>query len=314
MTKRTLPEEFAPSEEVRAALADGTPVLALESSIIAQGFPRPDNLSLGREMLAAVRQAGVVPAQVALLDGRVRLGLDDGELERLAAGDSVKCSTRDIGYLLAQRQTGATTVAATARIAALAGIAVFATGGIGGIHPGTGRLDASADLVELSRCRVAVVCSGAKSILDLAATLEALETLGVPVVGVGSDRFPAFHAADSGLPLDCRIDRADDLAAMMAAHWAVVAGGILLCQAPPAAAALDKAELDSLVARARAEAAARQIGGPALTPFLLERLNVLSEGRSLAANRALALANARLGADVAAAWAARPSAGKVAVG
>lgn len=305
MTTRALPEVFTLAEDVRAALADGSPVLALESSIIAQGFPRPDNLSLGRETLAAVRQAGVVPAQVALLDGRVRLGLGDAELERLATGDSVKCSTRDIGYLLARRLTGATTVAATARIAALAGIAVFATGGIGGIHPGTGGFDVSADLLELSRSRVAVVCSGAKSILDLAATLEALESLGVPVIGVGSDRFPAFHAADSGLPLDRRIDRPDDLAAVMAAHWAVVDGGILVCQPPPAEAALDEATLDALVSRARAEAEAAHVGGPALTPFLLERLNVLSGGRCLAANRALALANARLGASLAIAWAGR---------
>ena len=307
MTCRTLPESFSLADEVRSALEAGRPVLALESSIIAQGFPRPDNLALGREMLTAVRRAGAVPAQVALIDGRVQLGLDDDALERLATGASVKCSTRDLGYVLARRLVGATTVAATARIAALAGIAVFATGGIGGVHPTEAALDVSADLLELSRNPVAVVCSGAKSILDLGATLEALEALGVPVVGVGSDRFPAFHAADSGLTLDRRIDRADELAALMAAHWSVVQGGILLCQPPPAVAALERAELDELVARAQADARTEGIRGAALTPFLLHRLNVLSGGRSLRANRALALANARLGAEVAVAWAARAS-------
>jgi pseudouridine-5'-phosphate glycosidase len=287
-------------------MAGRRPVLALESSIVAQGFPHPENLELAHEMEAAVRGAGAVPAQVALLDGTVRVGLGEAEIERLARPGAMKCSSRDIAYALTQRLVGATTVAATARIASLLGIRVFATGGIGGVHPGEGGRDISADLAELSRCAVAVVCSGAKSILDLAATLEALEALGVPVIGVGTDRFPAFHAADSGLALGRRIDRPEALAELMAAHWAVVPdGGLLFCQPPPAAQAIGKAELDALVARALAEAAAANVGGQALTPYLLDRLNRLSGGRTLRVNRALALANARLGAEIAVAWARR---------
>ena len=312
MTGRALPGFVRVADEVRAALAEAAPVVALESSIVAQGFPRPENLEVGREMLAAVRRAGAVPAQVAVLDGAVKVGLDEAELERLATTEVVKCSSRDIGYAVAQGLAGATTVAATARIAAMVGIAVFATGGIGGVHPAEGPLDVSADLVELTRSPVAVVCSGAKSILDLAATLEALEALGVPVIGFGTDAFPAFHAADSGLALDRRIDRPAELAALMAAHWALLPeAGLLVCQPPPAAVAIEKAELDALVAKAQAEARAAGVRGPALTPFLLQCLNRLSEGRTLRVNRALAVANAGLGAEIAVAWSAlSPSKGR----
>jgi pseudouridine-5'-phosphate glycosidase len=293
------------SDEVHQALVEGRPVVALESSIVAQGFPRPQNHAVGREMAAAVRAGGAVPAQVAVIDGAVVVGLDDGELVRLANQDSFKCSARDLGATLASGALGATTVAATARIAAMAGIRVFATGGIGGVHPGAGLADVSADLMEIARAPVAVVCSGAKSILDLAATLETLETFGVPVLGYGVDEFPAFHTGESGLRLEHRIDDAAAAASLLVAHWSLEgAGGLVLCNPPPPELALPAAELDRLLAAAAAEAAAEGVRGGALTPFLLRRLNALSEGRTLAVNHALAVANAGLAAMIASAYAA----------
>jgi len=291
------------SEPVAAALAAGHPTVALETSIVAHGLPAPDNVEVGLAMQRAVRQADAVPAMVAVLDGAVRVGLEDGEVERLAAAGAAKCSTRDIGPLVATGRAGGTTVAATARIAAAAGIRVFATGGIGGVHPG-GRLDVSADLPELARAPVAVVSSGAKSILDLAATLELLETLGVPVIGWATDRFPAFHAVDSGLALKHRIDDAATLAAALRAHWALPgAGGVLVCHPPPAELAIPKAELDGLVGRGLAEAETAGVRGDAVTPYVLGALARLSGGRTLTVNRALAVANAGAGGRLAAALA-----------
>lgn len=293
------------AEEVGDALAAGEAVVALESSIVAHGFPAPENLALGRALVAAVRSGGAVPAQVAVLDGAVRVGLDDDQLVRLTREPALKCSARDLGAAVARGELGATTVAATARIAAALGLRIFATGGIGGVHPGAGPADVSADLFELARSPVAVVASGAKSILDLAATLEALESLGVPVIGYGCDSFPAFHAADSGLRLGRRVDDAAELARILAAHWALVpGGGVLVCHPPPAEVAMAKTELDRLVGLALAEAEAERVRGGALTPFLLERLNRHSGGRTTTINYALALANAEAGARLARAVAA----------
>ena len=281
------------SQEVRAALDGGRPVVALESSIVAQGFPQPQNREVGLGMLSAVRDGGAVPAMTAVIDGRIKLGLDDAGLDRLAFEHSIKCSARDLGPAMASGATGATTVAATLRIAATAGVRVFATGGIGGVHPGAGGSDISADLPELGRCPVAVVCSGAKSVLDLPATLERLETEGVPVIGVGCDELPAFHTRSSGLALKYRMDDMGELARAAAAHWSL----------PGADAALDREELDGLVADALAEASRAGIRGDAVTPYVLAALNRLSDGRTLNVNHALAVSNAALGARLAVAMA-----------
>lgn len=296
---------FAIAAEVRDALADGRPVVALESSIVAQGFPKPQNREVGAAMLAAVHEGGAVPAMTAVIDGRIRVGLDDAGLDRLASEDGIKCSARDLGPALASGALGATTVAATLRIAMVAGIRVFATGGIGGVHPGTGMTDVSADLPELGRCPVAVVCSGAKSILDLPATLERLETESVPVIGVGCDSFPAFHCRDSGLALKYRMDDIDELAGAVVAHWSLPgAGAVLVCNPAPADVALDRGELDDLVAAALAEARDNGVRGDAVTPYMLAALNRLSDGRTLRVNHALAISNAALGAKLSKAIAA----------
>ncbi len=290
--------------EVAEALAAGRPVVALESTVIAHGLPRPDNLELARSMQACVRARGAVPATIALLDGRIRVGLDDAQLERLASdGGARKTSRRDLAAVLARRELGATTVAGTLACAALAGVRLFATGGLGGVHRGgEASLDVSADLHELARSPVAAVCAGAKSVLDLARTLEVLETLGVPVVGYGTDRFPAFFCRSSGLALPHRVDGPAQAADLLRLHWALPgAGGVVLAQPPPAATALAEAEVEGLVAEAEVEAARQGVRGAALTPFLLARLVARSGGRTLAANKALLLANADSAAAIAAA-------------
>jgi pseudouridine-5'-phosphate glycosidase len=280
-------------EEVRVALAAGRPVVALESSIVAHGFPPPANRTLADELHAAARAEGAVPAMAAVIDGEVRLGLDEAALDRLAAGGAMKCSARDLAFC---RGDGGTTVAATARIAAAAGVRIFATGGIGGVHRGA--LDVSADLPELARAPVAVVSSGAKSILDLPATLEALDALGVPVLGFRCSVFPAFHTADSGLALKHRFDDEAALARALTRHWALPgAGGALICNPPPADDAMARDEIEELVRRALAEAA--EARGDRATPAALAALDRLSGGRTTVVNRALALANARLGARLA---------------
>ena len=281
------------SEEVRDALAAGRPVVALESSIVAHGFPAPENRRLADELHAAVREEGAIPAMAAVLGGEIRLGLDAAGLARLAAGGAMKCSAKDLAFC---RGDGGTTVAATARIAAAGGAQVFATGGIGGVHRGA--FDVSADLPELARARVAVVSSGAKSILDLPATLEALDALGVPVLGFRCAVFPAFHTADSGLALKHRFDEEVALALALKRHWALPgSGGVLVCNPPPADAAMARGEVEALVARALAEAADAK--GDQATPAALAALDRLSGGRTTVVNRALALANARLGAKLA---------------
>jgi pseudouridine-5'-phosphate glycosidase len=282
---------------VREALEGGAPVVALESTLIAHGLPWPRNLETARAAEAAVRESGAVPATIAVLAGRPAVGLDGRELERLARGGGArKASSRDLGAAVAQKADAATTVSATMRLAAGAGIRVFATGGIGGVHPaGEGKaFDVSADLVELARTPVAVVCAGAKSILDLPATLEVLETQGVPVLGYATDTFPAFYLRTSGLPVSARVDSPREAADVLLAHWRLGGGGAVLAQPLPAEAALDPAEFAQALARAERLARQERVGGPALTPFLLARLAELTGGRTLAANHALIVANARL--------------------
>ncbi|WP_371038393.1 pseudouridine-5'-phosphate glycosidase [Rhodosalinus sp. FB01] len=288
--------------EVAAALETRRPVVALESTIVTHGLPRPRNLSLAREVEATVRAEGAVPATVAVLDGRLRVGLSDAELARLARSEGVaKLSRADLAACMATGGTGATTVAATMIAAARAGIAVFATGGIGGVHRGwESSLDISADLQELAQTPVTVVAAGAKAILDLPTTLEVLETLGVPVIAVGQDEFPAFWSRRSGLSAPLRMD---DPAAIARAHRTRaalgLAGGQLVANPVPDEAEIPAEEIAPLIARAAAEIAARGVTGKAVTPALLARLLELTDGRTLEANAALVLNNARLGARIA---------------
>jgi pseudouridine-5'-phosphate glycosidase len=289
--------------EVRRAQREGRPVVALESSIISQGLPRPFNLETARLVEAAVREEGAVPATVAVLRGVPTIGLSDYELQELAESDGVlKASGRDLCTAVARGLTAATTVAATLRLVAWHGIQVFATGGIGGVHRGAEQTwDVSADLAELAHRSVAVVCAGAKSILDLPRTLEVLETYSVPVIGYGTDEFPAFYVRSSGLRLAARADTPEEAAAVCRAHWRLFGQGVVLAQPIDAAAALEPGEFEAALAGAERQAAALGVRGPELTPFLLAQLAVLTSGRTLRANQALVVANARLAARVAAA-------------
>lgn len=290
------------AEEVATALAEKQPVVALESTLIAHGLPAPQNLRTAQKLEALVRHAGAVPATVAVLDGRLRVGLDAEGLARIATDpDVVKVSRRDLAPLLARGGSGATTVAATMIAAAAAGIAIFATGGIGGVHRGGElSLDISADLVELSRTSLAVVCSGAKSILDLPRTLEVLETHGVPVIGYGCDSLPAFYLVSSGLALEARVESAAQAAAVIATHRQIaLAGGLVIAVPIPAVAAIDSTDLDVWTTSALAEAERDGIAGKAVTPYLLRRLFELSDGRTLQANIALIENNAVVAAEIA---------------
>ena len=292
---------------IATALAAGRPVVALESTVIAHGLPRPANVEVALAMEAAVRDAGATPATIALLDGRIVVGLSRAEIERLGSEDGVlKVSRRDLAPALARRVTGATTVAGTIACAALAGIQFFATGGIGGVHRGAERsFDISADLHELGRSPVVTVCAGAKSILDLALTLEYLETHSVPVIGYATDEFPAFYIPSSGLRVPHRADTPEAVAATARALWQSGLGGGLLVACPiPAAHALPPDVMKRAVAEAVAAAEAAGVRGPALTPFLLARVAEAAGGESIAANRALLLNNAAQAARFAAAYAA----------
>ena len=277
-----------------AALDAGRPVVALETSIVGQGLPAPHNLRAARGCEAAVREQGAVPATIAVLDGRLRVGLDDDDLQRIASG-AIKVSSRDIGPALAHGDIGATTVAASIRAAALAGVRFFATGGIGGVHRGHPE-DVSADLEEIARVPVAVFCAGAKIILDLRLTLERLETLGVPVLGYGTDEFPAFYARRSGCPVSGRVDGPDDAAHVLDAAWKIGTRGVVVAIPPPT-------ELEG--AEEMARRAAEDMGdvsGGKLTPRLLARMAELSGGRSLDVNVELVINNARVAAQVARAF------------
>ena len=290
------------SEEVRAARAAGQPIVALESTIISHGMPYPQNVQTAREVEQIIRDGGAVPATIAIMDGKICVGLSDAQLEQLGNTAGVlKVSRRDLPYVLSQRKLGATTVAATMICAELAGIRVFVTGGIGGVHRGAASsFDISADLQELAHTSVAVVCAGAKSILDLPLTLEYLETHGVPVVSVGQAQFPAFFTRDSGLNADFQLDSAAELADFIQTKWTLgLNGGVVVANPVPAAHAMLKAEIDAMTEQALREADAQGIGGKAVTPFLLERIKQLTEGRSLATNIALVKNNAVLGAALA---------------
>jgi pseudouridine-5'-phosphate glycosidase len=295
------------SDEVSGALAAGRPVVALESTIITHGMPYPANLETARAVEGVVRANGAVPATIALIDGRARVGLDDATLERLASSDTVaKASRRDLPALVAVKASAGTTVAATMYLAHRAGILIFATGGIGGVHRGAERtFDVSADLDELGSTPVAVVCAGAKSILDLPKTLEVLETRGVPVIGVGADEFRAFFCRRSGLPVDHRVETSEELAAVLAAHRALgMRGGVLVVNPIPQADALDGSDIDVRIDEAVAEAERAGVSRKEVTPYLLERINELTRGRSLTANIALIRNNAALAARTAVALAA----------
>lgn len=294
------------SPEVAAARADGTPLVALESTIITHGMPYPQNLETARAVEAEIRTGGAVPATIAVLAGRLHIGLTQGELETLAqAKDVLKVSRADLAYAMAAGRNGATTVAATMIAAHLAGIAVFATGGIGGVHRGAEQsFDVSADLQELSRTPVAVVAAGAKAILDLPKTLEVLETLGVPVICHGTDAFPAFWMRDSGLPAPLRGETPAEIARAIATRRALgLTGGHLIANPIPEADEIPAAEILPVIEDALAAAETQGIAAKEVTPFLLSRIFEATGGRSLTANIALVRNNARLGAAIAVALA-----------
>jgi len=296
----TLP--LHPSPEVAAALSAGRPVVALESTIITHGMPWPQNVETARAVEAEIRAAGAVPATIAVIKGQIRAGLTEDQLSALAQEKEVrKLSRADLAACLAAGETGATTVAATMICAHLAGIEVFATGGIGGVHRGADQsFDISADLSELARTPVTVVAAGAKALLDLPKTLEVLETLGVPVIGHGSGEFPAFWSRRSGLPAPLRMDSAAEIAQAHRMRAALgLQGGQLVANPIPGADEIAREEIDPIIAAALSEAARQGITGKAVTPFLLQRIFELTQGRSLTANIALVLNNARLAAAIA---------------
>ncbi len=290
------------SEEVLAARAAGKPVVALESTIISHGMPYPQNVQTAREVEQIIRDGGAVPATIAIIDGKICVGLSDAQLEQLGNTEGVlKVSRRDLPYVLSQKKLGATTVAATMICAELADIRVFVTGGIGGVHRGAQTsFDISADLQELAHTSVAVVCAGAKSILDLPLTLEYLETHGVPVVSVGQAQFPAFFTRESGLNADFQLDSAAELADFIRTKWQLgLNGGVVVANPVPQADAMPKTEIDAMTEQALREAEAQGVNGKAVTPFLLARIKQLTGGRSLDTNIALVKNNAVLGAELA---------------
>ena len=295
------------SSEVGDALASGRAVVALESTIITHGMPYPQNLQMAGEVEAIVRASGAVPATVALMDGQIRVGLTPADLLQLAETGmrAAKASRRDVAALLTAKATAGTTVATTMQAADMAGIKLFATGGIGGVHRGAElSFDVSADLEELSLTPVAVVCAGAKAILDLPKTLEVLETKGVPVIGYGTDDFPAFWTRSSGLKADRRIDTAAEVAEFLQTQFSLGLGGVLIGNPIPQADAMEPAYISKMIEQALADAAASGISGKATTPYLLKRIFELTEGKSLVSNIALVKNNARVAAEIAVALAA----------
>jgi pseudouridine-5'-phosphate glycosidase len=289
-------------KEVKAALEQDRPVVALESTIIAHGMPYPENLEVAREVEKIIREYGVVPATIAVIKGKIKIGLSGEEMEFLATSKEViKASRRDLSIIIAKKLTASTTVAATMVAAHLAGIRVFVTGGIGGAHRGAEKtFDVSADLQELARTPVAVVCAGAKAILDLSLTLEYLETMGVPVVGFKTDELPAFYCRESGLKVDYVVNNEVEAAKVIRTKWDLgLASGILIANPIPEEEALSRSYVNRIINKAVLEAAKKGIKGKGLTPYLLGRINELSEGKCLAANIALIKNNARVGAKIA---------------
>lgn len=289
--------------EVAEAIANNRPVVALESTIISHGMPYPQNVETALKVEQTVREAGAIPATIAIIKGRLTVGLTEEQVEFLGKeGLSVtKASRRDIPFIVAAGKTGATTVASTMILAAMAGIKVFATGGIGGVHRGAQQtFDISADLQELANTDVAVVCAGAKSILDLGLTREYLETFGVPVVGYQTDSLPAFYTRESDFSIDYRLDSSDAIATALSAKWGMgLKGGVVIANPIPEQYAMPKAEIDAAIEQALAEAEEQGIGGKESTPFLLARVCELTGGNSLDSNIQLVLNNARLASAIA---------------
>jgi pseudouridine-5'-phosphate glycosidase len=296
------------SPEVAEALDAGRPVVALESTIISHGFPYPANVESARECERIAREEGAIPATIAIIGGELAVGITDAEVEMLGtARETPKASRRDLGVLIARGSNGATTVAGTMAVAAMAGISIFATGGIGGAHRGAERsFDISADLEELARTSVAVISAGAKSVLDLALTLEYLETRGVPILGYQTDAFPAFYTRDSGLGVDARFETPEEIAVVLRSKWQTgLAGGVLIANPIPEADALDATMIEEIIERSVIEARESGVHGKQLTPFLLARIHELTGGASEAANKALVWNNVRLASRIAAALAER---------
>jgi pseudouridine-5'-phosphate glycosidase len=289
------------SPEVAAALASNSPIVALESTIISHGLPRPSNLNVAREVEAIVREHGATPATIAILDGVVHIGLTDEQLVAVANRDDIsKASSRDLAVLVASKKSAATTVAATAHLAAQAGIKVFATGGLGGVHRGANEsFDESADLTALSTLDITVVCAGVKSILDVGATLERLETLAIGLVGYQTNAFPGFYLTDSGFTIEHRVESAADIASVIKARESVGTNGAALLVANPVAKEMNRAKHDQILATGLAKADAAHITGKDVTPFLLEHFHTTSEGESLSVNIEIIKSNSALAADVA---------------
>lgn len=296
------------SDDVAEALQNKRPVVALESTIIAHGMPFPENVETALRCEAIVRENGALPATIAIINGKFKVGLSSGEIEMLGReGQKVpKTSRRDIAFILARRGNGATTVASTMIAARLAGIPIFATGGIGGVHRGAPEtMDISADLQELARTNVGVVCAGAKAVLNIELTLEYLETHGVPVVGFQTDEFPAFYSRRSGLPVDYRLDTPEELAYALRIKWDTgIQGGVVIANPIPKSHAMNRESVEQAIEQAIHDADAQGIKGKALTPFLLARVEQLTAGVSLRANQALVTSNVELAARIAAAYAA----------
>lgn len=289
------------SAEVSAAIAAGTPIVALESTIISHGLPRPSNLAVAQECESIIRQRGAIPATIALLDGIIHIGLEASELDAIANRDDIsKASSRDLAIIIAQGKSAATTVAATAHIAAIAGIKVFATGGLGGVHRGANEsFDESADLTALSQLDITVVCAGVKSILDVHATLERLETLAIGIVGYKTKRFPGFYLTDSGFEIEHRVNSAQEVAAIIKARDQVATSHHALIVTNPVEKQMDKARHDQILATGMANAARDGIDGKYVTPYLLEHFHTASKGESLAINTEIIKSNCALAADIA---------------
>jgi pseudouridine-5'-phosphate glycosidase len=286
--------------EVAQALEGGKPVVALESTVITHGLPFPQNAQLAADLQAAVRQGGCIPATIAILDGEICVGLDDGQLGDLAqAKGMLKISSRDIATAVAQHRSGGTTVAGTLAVAASVGIKVFATGGIGGVHRAA-PFDVSADLGQLARSPLVVVCAGAKAILDIPATLEVLETNGIPVVGYRTDEFPAFYSLSSGLRVGARADTPEAVASLAATHWGLgFTSAVLLAVPPPSNVAIAREQIESVIQNAMQEVLQKGVHGQSVTPYLLRRVSELTGGDSLKANLGLLINNARVAAEIA---------------
>lgn len=293
------------SEEVAHALENNLPIVALETTIISHGMPYPQNIEMAKKVEEIIRENGAVPATIGLMDGKIKIGLSDEELHEFATNKNVaKVSRRDFPYILATGKIGATTVAATMIAADLAGIKVFATGGIGGVHrEGENTMDISADLTELANTNVAVVCAGVKSILDIRLTLEYLETQGVPVVGYKSDEFPSFYSRESGFGVDFKMDTPEEVAKLLQTKWDLnLKGGAVIANPVPTESAMNFDEIEAVIQSALTEAKEQNVTGKNVTPFLLNRIKQITEGKSLATNIALVYHNAMVAGQIAAAF------------